>query len=57
VPRWSNLHCEKSFFPHVVSSDVIAPREILLLEESWTKTHGLAPFLKSFYENDLEIKK
>jgi hypothetical protein len=24
---------------HVVSSDEIAPREILLLEESWAKRH------------------
>jgi hypothetical protein len=27
------------FFPHVVSSDEIAPRENLLLEESWDKVH------------------
>jgi hypothetical protein len=27
------------FFPHVVSSDEIAPLEILLLEESWAKAH------------------
>jgi hypothetical protein len=27
------------FFPHVVSSDEIAPWEILLLEESWGKAH------------------
>jgi hypothetical protein len=40
APRWSNLLCEKPFFPHVVISDEIAPpREILLLEESWAKAH------------------
>jgi hypothetical protein len=38
-PRWSNLLREKPVFPHVVSSDEIAPREILLLEESWAKAH------------------
>jgi hypothetical protein len=30
APRWSH---EELVFPHVVSSDEIAPREILLLEE------------------------
>jgi hypothetical protein len=30
APRWSR---EEPVFPHVVSSDEIAPREILLLEE------------------------
>jgi hypothetical protein len=39
APRRSNLLGEKPFFPHVVSSDEIAPREILLLEESWAKAH------------------
>jgi hypothetical protein len=34
APQWSNLLHEKPFFSHVVSSDEIAPREILLLEES-----------------------
>jgi hypothetical protein len=29
----------KRFFLHVVSSDEIAPREILLLDESWAKEH------------------
>jgi hypothetical protein len=36
-PRWSNLFREKLGFPHVVSFDEIAPREILLLEKSWAK--------------------
>jgi hypothetical protein len=30
---------KNQFFPHVVSPDEIAPREILLLEESWDKAH------------------
>jgi hypothetical protein len=30
APRWSR---EEPIFPHVVSSDEIAPREIVLLEE------------------------
>jgi hypothetical protein len=35
------------FSPHVVSSDEIAPREILLLEEiPGLRAHGLAPLLK-----------
>jgi hypothetical protein len=39
APLWSNLLREKPVFPHVVSSDEIAPREILLLEESLAKAH------------------
>jgi hypothetical protein len=41
----------------VVSSDEIAPREILLLEESWAKAHtDWRHFKKVLYENDLKIK-
>jgi hypothetical protein len=41
----------------VVSSDEIAPREILLLEESWAKAHtDQRHFQKVLYENDLKIK-
>jgi hypothetical protein len=39
----------------VVSSDEIAPREILLLEESWAHTDR-RHFKKVLYENDLKIK-
>jgi hypothetical protein len=31
-PRWSNFLHRKLFFPHVVSCDEIALREILLLD-------------------------
>jgi hypothetical protein len=44
APRWSR---EEPVFPHVVSSDEIAPHEILLLEEiPGYSAHGLAPLLK-----------
>jgi hypothetical protein len=46
-----------TLFPHVVSSDEIAPREILLLEESWAKAHtDWHHFKKFLYENELKIK-
>jgi hypothetical protein len=41
----------------LVCSDVIAPREILLLEESWAKAHkDWHHFKKVLYENNLKIK-
>jgi hypothetical protein len=44
-PRCSNLFREKPVFPHVVSFDVIAPQEILLLEKILGySAHRLAPF-------------
>jgi hypothetical protein len=49
APNW--------FFPHVISSDEIAPQEILLLEESWAKAHtDWRHFKKVLYENNLKIK-
>jgi hypothetical protein len=57
APRWSNLLRKKPVFPHVVSSDEMAPRENLLLEESWAKAHTeWHDFKKILYENDLKIK-
>jgi hypothetical protein len=54
--RWNNLLRKKPVFPHVVSSDEIAPREILLLKESWAKAHtDWCYFKKVLYENDLKI--
>jgi hypothetical protein len=53
----SNLLREKPVFPHMVSSDEIPPREILLLEESWAKAHtDWCHFKKVLYEKDLKIK-
>jgi hypothetical protein len=43
------LLCEKPVFPHVVSSDEIDPREILLLEESWAKAHTDWHNFKKFF--------
>jgi hypothetical protein len=41
----------------VVSSDEIAPRDILLLEESWAKAHtDWRNFEKVLYEYDLKSK-
>jgi hypothetical protein len=41
----------------MVSSDEIAPQEILLLEESWAKAHtDWHHFKKVRYENDLKIE-
>jgi hypothetical protein len=47
------------FFPHVVRSDEIDPRETLLLEECWAKAHTDWWHFKKvfFYENELKIKK
>jgi hypothetical protein len=39
---------KKPIFPHVVSSDEIAPREILLLEESWSKATDISQYRLRF---------